>query len=215
MDPQVYIDIARYAHILAVAIGFGAAFLTDMYALARLGQLIDQSFISSLRTYHTTIWFSVIAMWITGVIMIYIRTGFDLNNFSPKLFSKILIVAILTLNAKVISKMIMPLIEGSRGQSLFWLPLRTKIFLAAVGAISTSSWMLALAMGSSKVLAASGWMVFGILLPIVYGGALVLAAAAMSLLHIGANLEPRRAVEAPTASLLRDRKVPMTIRARG
>lgn len=202
MEAQIYIDLASYAHILAVAIGFGAAFLTDMLVLARLGQKVDQSFLTTLRNYHGIISFSVMAMWITGLIMIYIRAGFDFANFSPKLIAKIVIVTVLTVNAQIIGNVFMPMIEGSVGKSLLWLPVGTQIKLAGIGATSTASWMLALVLGSSKVPAASGPMVFVLRLPVVYGGALVLAAVAVKLLHsVGKSVVPQRRSVATSSPL--------------
>lgn len=188
MDTQIYIDLARYSHIVAVAIGFGAAFLTDMHALSRLPAPIDRPFLSALHAYHTTIWFSVIAMWITGLTLIYIRTGFDPANFTPKLMVKILTVSVLTINAALISRIVMPLMESNRGRSLMQLPFSLKLKLAMVGAVSTSSWLLALGLGTSKVLAASGWLTFAICVPVIYVGAIVVAIGALSLLHLGARL---------------------------
>lgn len=193
MDVQIYVDLVRYAHILVVAVGFGGAFLTDMHALSRLSSPIDQGFLSMMRFYHATIWYSLIAMWITGLVMIYIRTGFELANFTPKLFAKLTVVSILTLNAKIIHKVVMPLIAENIGKNLMWMPLDIKIWLAVIGAVSTSSWMLALAMGSSKVLAASGWMTFVLCVPIAYVAAIGAAVAALSLLHAGASMAPVRA----------------------
>ena len=67
---------------------------------------------------------------------------------------------------------------------------------------STASWMLALVLGSSKVLVASGPMVFVLCLPVVYGGALVLAAVAVKLLHgVGKSVVPQRRSVATSSPL--------------
>ncbi len=188
MDFQIYIDLARYAHILAVAIGFGAAFLTDMHAFARLPTPIDRAFLGAIHAYHRTIWVSLVVMWITGTTLIYIRTGFDPANFTPKLLVKLLTVSVLTLNAVLISRLVLPVIEANRGRSLMQLPLAVKMRMALVGAVSTSSWLLALGLGTSKVLAASGWLTFAICVPVIYVGAILLAVGALSLLHLGGQL---------------------------
>jgi hypothetical protein len=198
MDPQVFIDLARYAHILSVAIGFGAAFLADFHVISRLGRPVDDDLTTTLHVCHAVIWKMVIAMWITGLIMIYIRTGFVLAEFSPKLISKIITVTILTINAGLISKVAMPLVEVNRGRSLMWLPLGSKLALAGIGAISSASWMLAMAMGSSKVLAASGWVVFVVLMPFIYFAGIFLAIAVMYLLHMGGTMVSYRTASAPS-----------------
>ncbi len=191
MEPQIYIDLARYAHILAVAVGFGAAFLTDLHVLSRMGKVIDDAFIATIHSYHRIITYSVVLMWVTGLVMIYIRTGFDPANFTPKLITKLVIVTVLSINAGIIAKVLMPMINNCRGQSLLWLPVGTQVWLAVIGAISTSSWMLALLLGTSKFLAGSGQIVFLILVPVVYGAALIGATTGVRLLHaFGRNLIP-------------------------
>jgi hypothetical protein len=118
MDPQVFIDAARYAHIIAVAIGFGAAFLADYHVVSRLGRPIDDNLTTTLHLCHSVIWAMVAGMWVTGLILIHIRTGFDPASFTPKLIAKVITVAILTGNAMLISKIAVPLVEENRGRSL-------------------------------------------------------------------------------------------------
>ncbi len=203
MDSQVFIDAARYAHIIAVAIGFGAAFLADYHVVSRLGRPIDDHLTTTLQLCHSVIWAMVFGMWATGFVLVYIRTGFDPVNFTPKLICKIITVTILTANAMLISKIAVPLVEENRGRSLMWLPLKSKLCLAGIGAISSASWMLALAMGSSKVLAASGWIVFAFLMPVIYFLGVFAAVAIMFLLHMGGEMvthrPAHRAVTGPQA----------------
>ena len=188
MEPQVFIDAARYAHILAVAIGFGAAFLADYHIISRIGRPIDDDLTTTLHLCHSVIWKMVFAMWVTGLVLIQIRTSFLSANFTPKLICKVLTVAILTGNALLISKIAVPLVEKNRGRSLMWLPLGQKLRLAGIGAVSSASWMLALAMGSSKVLAASGWIVFAVFMPVIYFLGVFAAVAIMYLLHLGGQM---------------------------
>jgi hypothetical protein len=174
-DFQLLIDAARLAHLLCIAIGFGAAFLADFQIVRQLGRTVDDRMLQFLDLSHAVIWKILLGMWITGLILIQIRTQFVLENFSPKLASKLIAVAILTVNSALIGRIAMPLIRSARGQSLLDLPMGDKLTLATIGAISTASWLLAMAMGSSKVLAASDWGVFMVLLPVAYLAAIALA----------------------------------------
>jgi hypothetical protein len=214
MDPQVFVDLARYAHILSVAIGFGAAFLADFHVISRLGRPVDDDLTITLHVCHRVIWKMVVAMWATGLIMIYIRTGFVFANFSPKLISKLVTVAILTLNAGLISKVAMPLVEVNRGRSLMWMPLGSKLALAGIGAVSSASWMLAMAMGSSKVLAASGWVVFVVLMPFIYFAGIFLAVAVMYLLHLGGTMVSYRNTTPTVNSVPSERRPSTSVAAR-
>lgn len=184
-DPTLWTDLARYAHILAVAIGFGVAFLADYHVLSTLRRPADDPLIGALDLYHSIIVKMVMAMWITGLVMVGIRTGFDPANFTPKLIGKLVAVTILTVNSAIIGRIAMPLITASHGRSLLWLPLRSKMRLAAINAISSVSWMLALALGTSKTLAASGWVVFAVGMPVAYVVGVAVAVGGTRLMHTG------------------------------
>lgn len=211
MDPQIYIDAARYAHILAVAIGFGAAFLADFHVISRLGKPIDDGLTTTMHLCHSVILVMLGAMWVTGLLLVYIRTGFDLGNFTPKLIAKLMTVAILTANAALITKFAFPLIEQNRGRSLMWLPLSAKLRLAGIGAVSSASWMMALAMGSSKVLAASGWAVFVVLMPVIYFLGVLAAVAVMYLLHLGGEMVAGRPAGRIVSTVPLTRRAPMAM----
>lgn len=187
MDPLIITDSVRYAHLFSVAVGIGASFLADSLVLSRLDKPVDQALLDRLHHYHRLVWLALGAMWISGTAMVYIRTGFELANFSPKLFSKLAVVSMLTLNALLIGSFAMPIVERSIGRSLLDMPLRRKIGCAWVGAVSSTSWLIALAMGESKILAASGWNVFFKLVPLAYVGSLLLACTMMVVLHLRTN----------------------------
>ncbi|MGB5871671.1 MAG: hypothetical protein WBH04_15860, partial [Albidovulum sp.] len=110
MDMLPLTDLFRFAHILVVAIGFGAAFLADIHAMRWLGRLVDNDLLTTLHACHSLVWKALIAMWVTGIIMVFIRTGFVSDNFTPKLFSKLFTVGVLTVNAFLIGRYAMPLI---------------------------------------------------------------------------------------------------------
>ena len=77
----------------------------------------------------------------------------------------------------------MPLVVGNMNRTLLALPLRRKFALSIVSAVSTTSWLLALACGVSKVLATSGWPVFILALPLCYGASMAVATIVILTLH--------------------------------
>jgi hypothetical protein len=185
IDSALMLDVARFAHVLCIAVGFGAAFLADYQIARQLARPVDERMLHLVDLCHDVIWKIVIGMWITGLILIQIRTQFVLANFTPKLVSKLIVVGILTVNSGLISRVAMPLLRRARGQSLLALPLGSRLTLAVIGAVSSASWLLAMAMGSSKVLAASDGSVFVILLPLGYLAAIALAVGVMARLYKG------------------------------
>ena len=133
-------------------------------------------------------------VWITGLALIWLRTGFQLSEFSPKLFSKLIVVTVLTLNATAIGAFALPLMRTRMGAVPLHFSLSQKLTLGTVAAVSTASWLLALSLGGSKVLAASGWDILVPLLAGAYSGAILLAGAGAIASHaalsIGAANDP-------------------------
>jgi hypothetical protein len=86
----------------------GTSFLADISVLYRVNSPLKQSVLDSLHVYHRIGTWALIGMWVTGGMLIYLRTGFIWENFSPKLIAKIVVVALLTLNSLMINVYIMP-----------------------------------------------------------------------------------------------------------
>lgn len=168
MDTILYTDSVRFAHILAVCAGLGTSILADRRAARSLRDRIDDTLLHALHQYHGVVVAALGAMWLTGIALIGIRTGFDPALMTPKLIAKVLTVTLLTVNACAIAWVVMPILRRSRGRTIAELPARTRSLMGLIGGISTASWFLALAMGVSKLLAASPAQVFVYLLPAAY-----------------------------------------------
>lgn len=107
-------------------------------------------------------------MWASGIALVYLRTGFDLDNFSPKLIAKIIVVAILSVNAWIINVHAMPVLAQNVGRNPLSLSTWGLLQLSVVAGVSTASWLLGLALGSSVILKTAGATVFMYLLPFGY-----------------------------------------------
>jgi hypothetical protein len=90
---------------------------------------------------------------------------------------------VLTLNASLIGSLAMPMIERSLGSRVLTLPLGQQFSAAMMSGVSTTSWILALALGSSAALKVSGWPVFVAIVPAAYVCALVGAMFAITAAH--------------------------------
>ena len=176
MDMLLVTDTLRFSHLLAVCLGLGASIMADLYILNRLRTPLTREMMATLHRTHGVVWSALGLMWITGLGLLYLRTGFDPAAFTPKLMAKLGIVGLLTLNAVLIGAVAMPMLEGRIGRSIAAFPTGLKLRFALIGGISAASWLLALAMGVSKALARSGTEVFAILLPAAYAMALIATA---------------------------------------
>lgn len=176
MELLLVTDSVRFGHLLAVCIGLGASIMADLYILNRLRMPLSPEMLATLHRTHLVVWAALGAMWATGLGLVYIRTGFDPAAFTPKLIAKLATVSVLTFNALLIGWVVMPMLKRGKGRSIAALAPRLRLRLAVIGGISSASWVLALAMGVSKILARSGADVFAVLLPAAYVTALLATA---------------------------------------
>ncbi|MEO9895234.1 MAG: hypothetical protein ABJD13_18040 [Paracoccaceae bacterium] len=182
MSPEL-IDTVRYGHLLSFGLGIGAACMADMHVARFLRRPISRHLLTNLHLCHTMIWVGLTGMWITGAMLIYVRTGFVLDNVTPKLWSKLGIVSILTVNAFLIGRIALPQLRQWIGRSPIEVPWRVKLVGGMLSSFSMASWLLALALGSSKVLASGGWQTFAILVPLTYAIFGLSALCVVAVLH--------------------------------
>ncbi|MEM8851493.1 MAG: hypothetical protein AAGE03_15860 [Pseudomonadota bacterium] len=178
MDPLLASDMLRIAHLFAVVLAMGAAFYADWRMFNGVQKPVSARDLTAFDDLHHFVLGSMALVWVTGIALIWLRTGFVLADFSPKLFAKLLTVTLLSVNAVVIGKLALPLMRDQAGSVPLHFPIAQKLTLGAVAAMSTASWLLALSLGASKVLAVSGWDVLAPVLSGTYLSALTVAFAA-------------------------------------
>lgn len=161
-------DLLRLAHLLAVTVGFGVAVETEIFMLKRRRTTVSPGMMSGLRHRHSVILYALGAMWVTGAALVALRTGFLLDAFTPKLWAKIIVVTILSVNAMFVAQVAMPILADHTGQRISALPVTARRALFAVAGISATSWLVALLLGSSALLKTSPAWLFQSALPIAY-----------------------------------------------
>lgn len=164
------IDLIRALHLLCFAAGMGTGLYFDMRSMRTMGQPIKQADITALRDIHHWITAAFGGLWVTGLALVYIRTGLDWANVSPKLVVKLYVMTCMLINARAIGRYVMPLMERSVGEALFQLP---PLKLATVTQIAVNSvfcWTAGLALGSSVVLKTAEW---SLLQPLLISGFVV------------------------------------------
>mgnify|MGYP001554450592 CR=1 FL=1 len=116
---------------------------------------IDASFLRNLHRYHGLVLLFLIPLWVTGLLLIQIRTGFDLSNFTPKLWFKIGAVVTLTINGLVMGSYAFTILPLYQRRALVDFPYKILMRFGLLASISTSCWLLGLSFGISEFLAAS------------------------------------------------------------
>lgn len=196
MENQLFIDLIRGLHLLFIVLGMGTALYCDLRSLRRLSQPISETDIIELCDMRHLISYAFIGLWLSGAVLIWIRTGFDIAAFSPKLWCKIIVVTILAANSVVLHNMVFPAVTAGLGTRLGDFPAKRLFPMALSGGISLAGWMLALALGSSQVLKVADW---DTLMVVMLGSAalfilstVVIIFTARTLAHRARRIENRR-----------------------
>lgn len=175
MDLTLLNDAARALHLLGLALGFGVAIVADMSAARLMVRPLDAREIDALHRFHRVVTLGLVLFWVSGLVLLWLRTGFRPGDFSPKLMTKIGVVSVLTVTAVLIGRIGLPVIAEMRGRRFGVLSPGLRIQMAVLGALSTAGWISALALGVFSHLRKMDWTLLSEIVGTIYLTALILA----------------------------------------
>ncbi|NNE87285.1 MAG: hypothetical protein HKN27_04350 [Silicimonas sp.] len=182
MDLTLVNDAARAVHLLGLALGFGVAIVADLSAARTLVRPLSWTEIETLERYHRMVAVGLALFWASGLVLLWLRTGFAVENFSPKLLTKLGVVMLLTVNAVLIGKVGLPAMDRWQGMRFGALPVMERLRLGALAGMSGAGWISALSLGVFSKLKTMEWSVLSELIGMIYliglVGAMLLAIAA-------------------------------------
>ena len=132
-----------FAHLICCAFAISYVLRADM-AIARAS--FTRGWLSRMAT---TISRLLIALWLTGLAIIWIDTGFEWAALTdkPKLVLKLLCVCVLTVNGLFLHYLSFPVLTQNGPLSV-----ANSMLLSVTGALSTCHWMAAAFVGIAKPL---------------------------------------------------------------
>lgn len=175
MDSILVNDMARAAHLLGMALGFGVALIADLMAARAVLRPLDDREIEHLEIFHRVVSMGLALLWGSGLTLLYLRTGFALDEMSPKLMAKLCVVALLTLNAVAIGRIGLPTFRNYQSWRFGDIPLTFRLQLSALATISGACWVSALSLGVFSQLRTLDWDALSLYLGVIYLLALVAA----------------------------------------
>ena len=127
---DIFLDhIARNVHIVMLVMCLGLAALADLTAAKSISRPLSDRSLARLHRYHSALSTGLILLWISGIAIIWLKTSFDVSQFSPKLMAKIAVVTLLSFNALVIGRVALGTFETYRDSSLGELRFRLRLCL--------------------------------------------------------------------------------------
>ncbi len=149
------LTIIKVIHLCGLVLGFGGAVLADFTIFTRgVIRPVSQYTVYQTRLLSRIVSFGLIVLWVSGIGLIWINLQVHPEYLTnQKLWAKIAIVGILTLNGVLIHKNIMPILERSIGYRLFdEIPRRYLAALTLLGSVSIVSWTVPFVLGKATEL---------------------------------------------------------------
>lgn len=143
----------KVMHLTGLSLGLGGAVLLDVLALRFLILERISLEVSRIFAYGTRIvLLGLVLLWVSGLGYLGYYYCYDLHSLSnPKIWAKLVIVVILTLNGWWIHHWILPLIQQNIGNHFFArLTLKQRRILLSSSVISVCSWFMPLLLGACK-----------------------------------------------------------------
>lgn len=141
-------EFTRSLHLAALVTCAFLVLGADLTAARSAFRSLAEAEFKRLHRYHSLLTKGLVVFWITGLFLIWRGTGFDLEQFSPKLTAKVLVVTLLTMNALAIGRFALPYFEGKQGMTLGQFNLGVRVRLTGCAALSSASWISAFCLGA-------------------------------------------------------------------
>lgn len=138
-----------FIHLIAMAVAVGKILEFDSRFLLRARAPMTSDGIASLTFTKTVVSASLAVLWLTGAWLILLGRLESPNYLdNEKLWVKVVIVTVLTLNGWAMHRWAFPVLQG--GTAFFHLPKWQMLGLAALATVSSVSWMYASFLGIAR-----------------------------------------------------------------
>jgi hypothetical protein len=138
-------------HLLGIVFGLGAASMLDLIIVRFIGsRTVTHEYWSVISLASKAVTGGLVLLWISGVGFLIHYTFFNPTLLmNPKVWAKILIVGVLSLNGVFIHRVVLPLVRQQVGGPLFeGLTDFQRSCLLASGVVSGISWWIPLGLGA-------------------------------------------------------------------
>lgn len=138
-----------YAHLLAACAAVGILLIQDFSLARTFGKPLSNSAILELRKSIDVALVSLVVLWITGLLLVFAGYLENPNYFAnQKLWGKISVVVVLTLNGFFLHEYTFPRVISPEGVIGLYRP--EKILVILSGSVSSVSWLFACYLGIAR-----------------------------------------------------------------
>ncbi|RJG49561.1 hypothetical protein [Motilimonas pumila] len=141
-----------YTHVIALAAAIGAMIMTE-YLISRRFRNFSDDLFEVIKLAHHTINWALLALWGSGIGFLILGYQQDPDYvMNQKVWAKMLIVTIVTINGYYIAKRVLPCIRGLSEQRPFVKSLNEATLFRFSVAVSLAGWLIAVFFGIAKFL---------------------------------------------------------------
>lgn len=147
-------SLITFIHLAGLAFGIGGAWILDFFIVKNMNRIMTKEDYSIIEFLSKFVLNGILILWVSGIMFIgyyYLYTPELLSN--EKVWGKVVIVTVLTLNGAFVHKIIMPKMKRSIGSTLISSlgdgGIKT---MSMIGAVSFVSWLFPMVLGVTKTL---------------------------------------------------------------
>lgn len=141
----------RIVHFIGLALGLGTATLLDLMMVRfMLRRKIRRSHVQAFEFGTKVVTAGLVMLWISGLAFLVYYWAFDPEKLgNPKIWAKLSVVGVLTINAVFLHKAVLPVVEQQVGRTLFdGLSLYQRVLMVVGGATSVTCWYVPVALAT-------------------------------------------------------------------
>lgn len=141
--------IVVYVHLLATCIAVGSVLLTDHRLWRWRSRKLDAGMLTQVAETQHIVTLTLTALWISGALLISLGYWNEGAHYllNPKLWAKVSVVSLLTLNGILLHHIGFPLLQKA---AFAVLPRADQIRLGLLGAVSSTGWLFAAFLGVAR-----------------------------------------------------------------
>lgn len=142
-------------HLIAFAVGLGATLVADWIVVTTMMfGTIEQRRCQQLHDLSTVIAIGMLLLWLTGAVLVVTNAQANpATLYNQKLWAKIVIVIVLTLNAGLLHRVVLPAVCDRAGRAMFdFVWSRMAVLFTTAGTVSATSWLFAAYLGVGREL---------------------------------------------------------------
>lgn len=151
-EPTFIRGAIRFVHFIGLAAGLGTAtFLDLMIVRFMLRSKIRQSQADAFHLGTKVVSVGLALLWVSGLGFLMYYMVFEPEKLAnPKIWAKLSIVGVLTVNAVFLHRAVLPLVDKQVSRTLFdGLSIRERVLMLIGGATSVTCWYVPVVLGST------------------------------------------------------------------